>query len=54
MNDRQVKSPWESIGMRKVGSVTKLVLQGGGKGSPSPADPGEPRKVLADPQEPEA
>ena len=40
----ETKKPWEPLRISSVGHVSELVLGGGGKGSPSPADPGEIRK----------
>lgn len=42
------KKSWAPMALRRVGHVTELVKTGGGKGSPSPGDPGEPRKPPPD------
>lgn len=36
--------PWERPTVTAVGSVGDVLKSGGGKNSPSPADPGESRK----------
>ncbi len=39
--DRQ---PWETPALTYVGDVGRVLQEGGGKLTPSPSDPGEPRK----------
>jgi hypothetical protein len=40
----EAKRPWEPMRLKDVGHVSQLVTGGGGKLTPSPADPGEERK----------
>jgi hypothetical protein len=40
----EAKRPWEPMRLKDVGHVSHVVAVGGGKLTPSPADPGEPRK----------
>ena len=39
------KGEWEPFKFVYKGALSEIVLQGVGKLSPSPTDPGEPRKV---------
>lgn len=41
------KGEWKSFKLTFLGNLSDIVLQGVGKLSPSPTDPGEPRKVRA-------
>ncbi len=45
MGEIMSRQEWEPPKVSYVGDIDQLVLMGGGKGSPSPKDPGEPRKV---------
>jgi hypothetical protein len=46
INTNQIeKQPWEPMVMTYHGQVNQIILQGGGKNSPAPTDPGEDRKV---------
>jgi hypothetical protein len=38
------QQPWEPPTLKVVGAVADVLKGGGGKDSPSPADPGEVRK----------
>jgi hypothetical protein len=42
--DERSRRPWTSPELRPVGTVGDVLQGGGGKNSPSPADPGEVRK----------
>jgi hypothetical protein len=51
MDELEDKSPltrerrrWEPPALKTVGNISGLLREGGGKLSPSAADPGEPRK----------
>ena len=39
------KKAWQPMTLTYAGKAKDVVQQGGGKISPSPSDPGEPRKV---------
>ena len=38
------KQAWEPMNLSYHGQVNQIILQGGGKNSPAPTDPGETRK----------
>ena len=38
------RRPWETPGLKTVGTISEVLRTGGGKVSPSPNDPGEIRK----------
>lgn len=38
------RRPWEPPAVKTVGTISEVLRTGGGKVSPSPADPGEIRK----------
>jgi hypothetical protein len=38
------RRPWEPPAVKTVGTIGEVLQGGGGKNSPSPADPGESRK----------
>ena len=40
------RRPWDPPAVKTVGTVSEVLRTGGGKVSPSPADPGEIRKPL--------
>ena len=42
--ETNAKQRWEPMRLSSVGHVSQVVKGGGGKTSPSPADPGEIRK----------
>lgn len=44
------RKAWRPLRLSKVGNINELLLEGGGKGSPSPGDPGEDRKPPGNPQ----
>jgi hypothetical protein len=39
------KLKWNPMQLSYQGKVNQIILQGGGKNSPAPTDPGEARKV---------
>jgi hypothetical protein len=42
--EKGAKQPWRRPSLKYVGHVGDVLQQGGGKLTPSPADPGEVRK----------
>jgi hypothetical protein len=40
----QTRRPWAPPAVKTVGTISEVLRTGGGKASPSPADPGETRK----------
>ena len=40
----QARRPWVSPQLQTIGEIAEILKGGGGKLSPSPGDPGEPRK----------
>lgn len=45
MNSKEKKLSWKPMRIDLIGSVSQVVLQGGGKLTADVGDPGEPRKV---------
>ncbi len=46
MKDKELtRKPWETPVLSRQGHLAEVVQKGGGKLTPSPKDPGEPRKV---------